>query len=105
MVVEKIVLDPLHVIYVNDTADKIDLPRVFGKAYSELFAFAFNNRIRPLKPMAFYYSHVDPLLLEIVVEIDKMPEQLNGRIKCKTIKGGEAVVAHYTRPYEQLAIP
>ncbi len=39
------------------------------------------------------------------METDRLPEILEGRIQSRKFSGGNAVVVHYTSPYEEMGIP
>jgi effector-binding domain-containing protein len=102
---EKAILKPMNILFVTDSSKIAELGKAFEKGYGELFAFAGANRLQPGKVMAFYHSYTDPVSVEIAIEVDKIPGRLTGRIQSKILSGGEAVIAHYTGPYEQMEIP
>lgn len=102
---EQVVLNPMNILLIRDTSEMAGLPKVFENDYGELFKFIGENALRPGKVMAFYLNYQDPITLEAAVEVDRVPEQLSGRIKSKVIEGGDAVVAHYTGPYEEMETP
>lgn len=101
--VQKMVVSPMSVLYIRDSATVSGLSKVFEKAYSELFSFAGSNKLKPLKTIAFYQSYI-PLLLDVALEVDKIPTHLTGRVQSKIVNGGEAIVAHYTGSYEQMEV-
>lgn len=105
VVLEEMNLAPMKILYIPDTAGTPDLGRAFGRAYIELYRFAISNGAKPGRSMAFYHSHTEPFFLEIAVEVDAIPATLQGKIRSKQMNGGKAIVAHYTGPYEQLALP
>ena len=46
--------------------------------------------------MAIYLNYENPIGVEAAVAVTKIPAGLPGRIKSKTIQGGNAVVLPYT---------
>ena len=54
--------------------------------------------------MAFYNSYQVPFFIDVAVEVNRVPEVLTGRIKAKNLAGGNALIAQYRGPYEQLEI-
>ncbi|MDP4216556.1 MAG: GyrI-like domain-containing protein, partial [Bacteroidota bacterium] len=42
------------------------------------------------------------LILDAAVEVDKRPDQLTGRVKWIALRSGNAIVAHYQGPYDQI---
>jgi effector-binding domain-containing protein len=103
--VEKLVLAPMTILYIRDTARLDEISIVFGKDYPELFQLIGTNGLRPGKVMAFYHQYSDPIVLEVAVEVDKVPSNLSGRVMTRTIRGGDALVAHYKGPYERMDMP
>ncbi|WP_018616616.1 GyrI-like domain-containing protein [Segetibacter koreensis] len=102
---EQVVLQPIAVLFIKDTSDTSGLSKVIGSGYAELFAFINQHGLKPGKVMAFYHRYVNPVSLEMAVEVDKLPATFAGRIQSKTVQGGDAVVAHYTGPYEEMEVP
>ncbi len=105
VVLEQLTVKPLKILLIRDTSEMAGLSKVFERDYGELFKFISENGLKPDKVMAFYLNYQDPVTLEAAVEVDRLPERLSGRITSRTIEGGNAVVAHYTGPYEDLPIP
>lgn len=99
---EQVVLDPITVLYIRDTAAMAGLSKVFEKDYAEILRFISKNGLSPGRVMAFYFNDRNPMTLEAAVEVDRVPETLAGRIRAKVVPGGDALVAHYTGPYEEL---
>jgi effector-binding domain-containing protein len=95
----------MTLLAIRDTAATMsDMSQTIGRDYGELFAFVNQNQLRPGKIMAFYHSAQPPFILDAAVEIDKRPGQLTGRVKLKETRSGNAVVAHYQGPYDQIGI-
>ncbi|MBS1563192.1 MAG: GyrI-like domain-containing protein [Bacteroidetes bacterium] len=92
----------MAIIYIRDTVSSMnDLSLLLGKDYSELFAYIQEKKLDARKVMAFYRSSQTPFVVDVAVETDKWPMQTSGRIHINKIKGGNAIVAHYTGPYNQ----
>lgn len=105
VILEKVILKPMQILYISDTGNMASLSKVFEKDYGELFNFIGSNGLTPGKVMGFYFSYNDPIVLEVAVEVNKIPAELPGRIRSKIVEGGDAVVAHYTGAYEEMQIP
>jgi len=105
IVLEKVHLEPLKVLIIRETTGIAALSKVFEVDYEEIFNFARKNDLKVGKIMAFYLDYEDPVTLEAGVEVDRIPENLNGRIESKLVAGGEAIIAHYTGSYEGMKIP
>lgn len=101
---EQVVLQPMTVLFISDSSDMAGLSKVISSGYGELFAFINQNGLKPGKVMAFYLSYANPVSLQTAVEVDKVPSTFTGRIQSKTVEGGNAVVAHYTGPYEEMEL-
>lgn len=102
---EKINLTPMQVLFIHDTAvSAADISRLLSKGYGELFAFINQQRLQPAKIMAFYHSSQPPFVTDAAVEVNRVPDKLAGRIKSKTIEGGNALVVHYQGAYEQIGV-
>ena len=104
-VLEKTILNPMTIIFISDTSNITGISKVFQSAYAELFGFISQNGLIPGKVMAFYYNYNDPIALESAVEVNKIPAMLSGRIRTRKIEGGDALVIHYTGPYEEMESP
>jgi effector-binding domain-containing protein len=98
-------IQPMRIIFIRDTVQMVDLRKFFSESYAELFEFAGKYKLAPGKAMAFYDNYYDLITLEAAVEVDTIPAHLPGRILTRIIDGGEAVVAHYTGPYEEMSEP
>ena len=105
VVLEKVLLEPFNVLMIRDTTGVSAISKVFEADYGEIFNFIKKNELKSGKVMAFYLDFQDPVTMEAGVEVDRIPEQLSGRIESKFVAGGEAVVAHYTGPYEEMEKP
>jgi len=100
--ISKIVMKPMNVIYIVDTATTTDdISSKMGKNYSRLFAFIGRRQLNIGKVLAIYRTSSPPWIFDVAVEVDREPVQTEG-IKFKTIEGGEAIVLHFKGPYEQL---
>jgi effector-binding domain-containing protein len=103
--IEEKVVSPMSVLMVRDTAaTEQDMSQVINKAYGELFSFINQNGLQPGRVMGFYHTYQPPFVLDAAVEVDKFPFQVTGRIKINKVNGGNAVIAHFKGPYEQVAI-
>lgn len=105
LVLEKVMVKPFKVLYITDTTSMAEISKAIGKDYGELYSFIGQQHLKPGRAMAFYESYSDPITMDVAVEVDHEPAPLSGRIKSRTIEGGEAVVAHYTGPYEEMEGP
>lgn len=105
VILEKVVLDPFKVLIIRETTGISALKKIFDADYGEIFTFIKKNELKPGKVMAFYLDYEDPVTLEVGVEVDRIPEHVNGRIEVRNEAGGEAVLAHYTGPYEEMETP
>lgn len=105
LVLEKVMVKPFKVLYITDTTSMAEISKAVGNDYGELYSFIGQQQMKPGRAMAFYESYSDPITMDIAVEVDREPAPLSGRIKARTIEGGEAVVAHYTGPYEEMEGP
>jgi effector-binding domain-containing protein len=102
---EKMNLLPMQVLTIADTATSASgIGPLLGKCYGELFRFINQQQLQPWKIMAFYYSSHEPFVFYAAVEVNKLPDELNGRIKAKTIAGGDVIVVHYQGAYDQIAV-
>ena len=54
--------------------------------------------------MAFYHSYGLPFFIDVAVEVNRVPDLLPARIKAKYLPGGNAVIARYQGPYEQVGM-
>jgi effector-binding domain-containing protein len=103
--VEKTMVSPMSILMIRDTAAAVtDISRVLGEGYVELFTYIDHNHLKPGKVMAFYHSPRTPLMIDVAVEVDSMPRVTTGRIKINKVLAGNAVVAHYRGPYEQIGM-
>jgi effector-binding domain-containing protein len=105
VVLEKVLLEPLNILIIRETTGMAALSKVFDADYGELFNFIRKNDLKAGRVMAFYLDFEDPVTLEVGVEVDRVPGKLNGRIESKFVAGGDAIVAHYTGPYEEMETP
>jgi effector-binding domain-containing protein len=105
VVLEQVVLQPMTVLFISDSTDMAGLSKVISSGYGELFSFINQNGLKSGKVMAFYLSYANPISLQTAVEVDKVPATLTGRIESKVVDGGNAIVAHYTGPYEEMEMP
>lgn len=102
---EKTMVSPMIILMIRDTAAVApDISRVLGDGYVEIFGFINKNDLRAGKVMAFYHSSQLPFVMDVAVEVDKIPRSVTGRIRINKVFSGEAVVAHYQGPYEQIGM-
>lgn len=102
VVPEKISLQSFSVLYTRDTAEGKTLGRMFEIDFVRLFSYARRHDLVGGRPMAFYISRQHPVILEVTIEINRMPDSLPGNIQYRVVEGGEAIVAHYKGPYEEI---
>ena len=100
---EKTNFNDFVILFISDTAKQLeDVGAVFQRGYTELMKYAHENQLKTRKFLAWYYSCEPPWIMDIGVETDKLPSELNGRVKSKIEKGGEVLIAHMRGPYTQL---
>lgn len=105
VVLEKIVMGPLTVLAIADTAVTVaDIGRLLNRDYEELFVYIGREGLVPGRVMVFYHSAGEPFAMDVAVEVNRVPDRLTGRIEVKRIEKGEAIVAHYQGPYESIHI-
>jgi effector-binding domain-containing protein len=104
IVLETVLLKPMTVLYINDITAISKQNKTIQKDYSVLQNFINKQSLKPGKIMAFYLNYENPLSLEAAVEVDKLPLELPENIHSKRMEGGNAVVAHYIGPYEEMGI-
>lgn len=93
----------MHLLIITDTAASVaEISPLFKKDYEELFAFIGKNTLIADKVLAFYHSYGPQFSMDVAVEVNRIPQQLSGRIKTKYLAGGNAVIARYQGPYEQV---
>lgn len=105
VVLEKVLSEPFNVLIIRETTGMAALSKVFEADYGEIFNFIRKNDLKSGRVMAFYLDYEDPVTLEVGVEVDRIPGKLNGRIESKFVAGGDAIIAHYTGPYEEMETP
>ena len=102
---EESLTKPMTLLVIRDTAATVaDISQLFQKDYGELFTFINKNTLIPGKVMAFYHSYGPPFFVDVAVEVNRIPGLLTERIKAKYLAGGNAVIARYQGPYEQVEI-
>jgi effector-binding domain-containing protein len=100
---EKTSFKDMSLLYIRDTAATTEaIKDVLGKGYGELMSFIQENKLQPMKFMAWYYSMQPPWPVDVAVEANNIPVQLKGRIQSRVQPGGEAVIAHMWGPYDQV---
>lgn len=105
VILEEVVLKPMKLLFISDTASMTGLTKMFENDYAELFQFIGANQLHSDKIMAFYLKYENPLTVDVAVAVDRLPAQLMGRVRSKIIDGGNALVAHYTGSYEKMDAP
>jgi len=99
---EKTTFNDMVILFIPDTASQTQaMASVLGKGYGELMKYTQENHLNLRKFLAFYYSVQPPWIMDIAVETDKMPSELQGRIKSRVEKGGEVLIAHMWGPYSE----
>jgi effector-binding domain-containing protein len=102
---EKTIVSPMTILMIRDTAAAVsDISRVLGDGYVEIFTYINRNHLKPGKVMAFYHSSRPPMLMDVAVQVDSPARVTTGRIKINKVLAGNAVVAHYQGPYEQIGM-
>ncbi|MDP4262575.1 MAG: GyrI-like domain-containing protein [Bacteroidota bacterium] len=100
---EKTSIKDMPVLFIHDTAATTEaIKDVLGKAYGELMQYTGQNKLQPMKFLAWYYSMQPPWSIDIAVETDRIPAQLNGRIQSRIQQGGEVLIAHMWGAYDQV---
>jgi effector-binding domain-containing protein len=100
---DKTAFNDMNILFITDTAATTDgIKDVLGKAYGEIMQFVQQTQLQPLKFMAWYGSVQPPWIMNVAVEIDKIPEAATGRIHYKVQPGGEVLIAHILGPYDQV---
>lgn len=100
---DKTAFNDMNILFITDTAATTDgIKDVLGKAYGEIMQFVQQNQLQPLKFMAWYGSVRPPWIMNVAVEVNKIPEAVNGRIHSKVQPGGEVLIAHILGPYDQV---
>lgn len=103
--IEETILSPMTVLYIVDSVSASeDMSATMGKAYGEIFSVIGRQQLIPGRVMSVYHSMQLPFVFDVAVEVNKIPDQLNGRVQSKIIEGGKAVVVHMQGPYEKLII-
>ena len=100
---DKTAFNDMNILFITDTAATTDgIKNVLGKAYGEIMQFVQLNQLQPLKFMAWYGSVEPPWIMNVAVEVNKIPEAASGRIHSKLQPGGEVLIAHILGPYNQV---
>ena len=97
-------IDEMQILFIPDTAlSTAALADVLGKAYGEIMQCAGQNKLQPKRFMAWYHTQRPPWIVDVAVEMDRIPNQVTGRIRSRIQKGGQVVIAHMWGPYEKLS--
>jgi len=100
---EKTTVKDMSVLFIADTAKTDEaIKEIFEKDYGELMQFIQQNKLQPLKFMAWHYTTQAPWALDVAIETNQLPAQLSGRIQSRTQTGGEMLIAHVRGAYDQL---
>jgi len=100
---EKTTFNDMNILFISDTAATTpDIKSIFGKGYGEIMELVQQNKLQPIKFMAWYSSAQPPWPIDIAVEVNKMPEKMNGHIHSKIQAGGQVLIAHIWGPYDQV---
>lgn len=101
--IEETTLKPMKALVIPEMIAEFDDIEEFIRAdYEKLFSFINEKQLQPGKVMAFYYTGESPLLMDVAVEVNALPQEYTDRIQGISLDGGPAVVVHYQGPYEQL---
>jgi effector-binding domain-containing protein len=101
--IEKTVFNDMNLLFISDTAATTPAVKdVLGKGYGELMQLVSKNQLQPTNFMAWYYAAQPPWPMDIAVEVNRMPENLEGRIRARKQPGGEVLIAHMRGPYDQV---
>lgn len=93
----------MQVLFIPDTASNNEMIHgVLDKGYGELMQFLQQNKLTPLRFIAWYYTVQPPWSMDVAVETSGIPSQLTGRIQKRTVAGGEVIVAQMWGPYDQV---
>lgn len=104
VVMEKTQFKDMTVLYITDTSQTTEaISGVLGKGYGELMQYMQQNKLLPVKFIAWYYSTQPPWQMDIAVETNNIPAQLSGRIKSRIQPGGNVIIAHMWGPYDQVS--
>lgn len=100
---DKTAFNDMNILFITDTATTTaGIKDVLGKGYGEIMQFVQQNQLQPLKFIAWYSSVQPPWIMDIAVEVNKIPEAVAGRIHSKVQPGGEVLIAHIRGPYDQV---
>ena len=103
--VEERVVSPMIFLAIRDTAaSQADMARIFGRDYGELYTYAGQNGLKPGRAMARYYSVQPVYIFDVAIEVDKVPGGTGDRLRADSSMGGNAVIAHFKGPYEQIGM-
>jgi effector-binding domain-containing protein len=94
------------VIYVTDSAgSSAEIGQKFAKILPvELGGFLKKYDLRMAgPPCAWYQGTHFPFVFDVGAPVNKMPAATEGRIKVKQLPAGNAVVAHFYGPYDQVS--
>jgi effector-binding domain-containing protein len=104
-VLEAKVIDSMNVLVIGDTVSSVtDIGYRINRFYADLFEFIAYSKLKPGRTMAFYLTDKPPFVYEAGVEVDRIPARLDKGMRPKKVPGGNAIVAHYTGPYEKMHI-
>lgn len=103
IMLDKTAFNDMNILFITDTANTTDgIHDVLGKGYGEIMQFVQQNQLQPLRFMTWYKSAQPPWIMDIAVEVNKMPEANAGRIHSKIQPGGDVLIAHLWGPYNRV---
>lgn len=105
LILEMKSIDPMKVLVIADTVSSVsEIGSRISQLYGDLFAFITEFNLKPGKVMAFYLTDKPPFVYEAGVEVDRIPAVMGKGIRSKKLVKGNAIVAHYTGPYDRIDI-
>jgi effector-binding domain-containing protein len=101
--IEEISTPARNLLYVTDSAATIaGITQKFIHIIPvELGGFMKKNGLKMAGvPIAWYYSDKPNFVFDVAAQVDKLPENTEGRIHTRVLPAGKAVVVHFYGPYE-----
>lgn len=101
--IEKTVLPSMKIVSVTFEAERAEeIGMYLNVSYIALCTFINQRRLSAGRTMAFYYTYISPFAVEAAIEVDSIPIVLDSFVNTRIVEGGEALVAHYKGPYEEV---
>jgi len=103
MTIEKTRVGDMQLLTVMDTAQTMaDIGLVLQKAYGEMGDLMKAQKLEfASAPMATYLTMGNPYVIEASIAVTGKPGNTTGRVKMRSVTGGDAVVVRYYGPYEK----